>query len=230
MLDSLSYFSFQPVFHDWCNQGHGMCYPVCGMVHIKETLLLIRKSSSCGFLSRYLNGPLPYVWRHITVNKNVLSAPLNKTFPSFLPWLWVMEIRVWVTEIRVWVTEISLTHGVDGTVLPGVPLHAVQTHEQAVAGEQRHPHEHVPAAGRALVRQEDEANCKHKQNHHTNRIITQTESSHKQNHHTNRIITQTESSHKQNHHTNRIITQTELSQTSNPCSGTIKPSHCKSLL
>ena len=30
----LSYFSFQPVLHDWCNKGHGMCSPVCGMVHI----------------------------------------------------------------------------------------------------------------------------------------------------------------------------------------------------
>ena len=25
-----------------------MCYPVCGMVHIKKTLLLIEKSSPCG--------------------------------------------------------------------------------------------------------------------------------------------------------------------------------------
>ena len=44
----LSYFSFQPVLHDWCNKGYGMCYPVCGMVHIKEPLLLIGKSSLCG--------------------------------------------------------------------------------------------------------------------------------------------------------------------------------------
>ena len=28
--------------------GRGMCYPVCGMVHIKEPLLLIDKSSLCG--------------------------------------------------------------------------------------------------------------------------------------------------------------------------------------
>ena len=35
-VDPLSYFSFQPVLHDWCNKGSGMCYPVCGMVHIKE--------------------------------------------------------------------------------------------------------------------------------------------------------------------------------------------------
>ena len=48
IVDPLSYFSFQPVFHDWCNKGRGMCYPVCGMVHIKEPLLLIDKSSLCG--------------------------------------------------------------------------------------------------------------------------------------------------------------------------------------
>ena len=40
-VDPLSYFSFQPVLHDWCNKGRGMCYHVCGMVHIKEPLLLI---------------------------------------------------------------------------------------------------------------------------------------------------------------------------------------------
>ena len=31
-----------------CNKGCGMYYPVCGMVHIKEPLLLIEKSSPCG--------------------------------------------------------------------------------------------------------------------------------------------------------------------------------------
>ena len=41
-------FSFQPVPHDWCNKGCGMCYPVYGMVHTKEPLLLIGKSSPCG--------------------------------------------------------------------------------------------------------------------------------------------------------------------------------------
>ena len=60
-VDPLSYFSFQPVLHDWCNTGRGMCYPVCGMVHIKEPLLLIDKSSgyvaAAGFLSHYQNGP-----------------------------------------------------------------------------------------------------------------------------------------------------------------------------
>ena len=31
-----------------CNKGRGMCYTVCGMVHMKEPLLLIDKSSLCG--------------------------------------------------------------------------------------------------------------------------------------------------------------------------------------
>ena len=48
MMDLLSYFSFQPVLHDRCKTGRGMCYPVCVMVHIKEPLLLIGKSSLCG--------------------------------------------------------------------------------------------------------------------------------------------------------------------------------------
>ena len=36
------------VLHDWCNKCRGMCYPVCGMVHINEPLLLIEKSSPSG--------------------------------------------------------------------------------------------------------------------------------------------------------------------------------------
>ena len=31
MVESLNYFSFQPVIHNWCNKGRGMCYPVCRM-------------------------------------------------------------------------------------------------------------------------------------------------------------------------------------------------------
>ena len=59
-VDPLSYFLFQPVLHNWCSKGRGMCYPVFGMMHIKEPLLLIGKSSyvaAAGFLSHYQNGP-----------------------------------------------------------------------------------------------------------------------------------------------------------------------------
>ena len=63
MVDPLNYFLFQPLLHNWFNKSCGMCYPVCGMVHIKEPLLLIRKIAdlavAVGFPS-YLNGPLPY--------------------------------------------------------------------------------------------------------------------------------------------------------------------------
>ena len=45
-IDSIIWF--QPVLHDWCNKGRGMCYLVCGMMHKKEPLLLIGKSSLCG--------------------------------------------------------------------------------------------------------------------------------------------------------------------------------------
>ena len=60
----LSYFSFQPVLHNRCNKGHGMCYPVSGMMHIKEPLLLIGKSSLCGdgrFPVSLSEWSLPYV-------------------------------------------------------------------------------------------------------------------------------------------------------------------------
>ena len=46
MVDPLGYFRFQPVLHDWCNKGITMS--VRGMVHIKEPLLLIGKSSPRG--------------------------------------------------------------------------------------------------------------------------------------------------------------------------------------
>ena len=35
------------MLHDWCNKDCGMCYLVCGSVHIKDHLLLIGKSSPC---------------------------------------------------------------------------------------------------------------------------------------------------------------------------------------
>ena len=65
---------FRPVVYTYNHdsKGRGMCYPVCGMMHIKEPLLLIGKGShvaAAGFFSSYLSGPLPYVRRHITVNK-----------------------------------------------------------------------------------------------------------------------------------------------------------------
>ena len=33
----------QPVLHDRCIKRHGMCYHVCGMMHIKDPFMLIKK-------------------------------------------------------------------------------------------------------------------------------------------------------------------------------------------
>ena len=41
-VDPLSYFSFQPVLHDWYNKGRGMCYPVWDGAY-KRTLAANRK-------------------------------------------------------------------------------------------------------------------------------------------------------------------------------------------
>ena len=66
MVDPLNYFSFTQCPTTGVT-GHGMCYPVLGMVHIKEPFLLIGKSSSCDG-SRF---PLllTVVLYHITINK-----------------------------------------------------------------------------------------------------------------------------------------------------------------
>ena len=86
MVDSLNYFSFKPVPHDWCKKAVGMCYPVYGMMHIKEPLLLIGYSSPCGDSGF----PLSLSEWSLTIcltsynRKNALSASLNKTLPSFL--------------------------------------------------------------------------------------------------------------------------------------------------
>ena len=64
-----------------------MCYPVCGMVHIKEPLLLIGKSSLCGgsgFLFSLSEWSLTICLMPYNRKYNVLSASFNKTFPSFL--------------------------------------------------------------------------------------------------------------------------------------------------
>ena len=60
-----------------------MCYSVCGMVHIKEPLLLIDKSSLCGgsgFPFSQSEWSLTICLTPYNRRLNVLSASLNKTF------------------------------------------------------------------------------------------------------------------------------------------------------
>ena len=80
------------------NKYHGLSYTSRGVLAQQLVLFIlsclwdgayktflgaIRKDlTAVGFLSNYLNSPLPYAQRYITVNTNVLSASLNKIFPS----------------------------------------------------------------------------------------------------------------------------------------------------
>ena len=54
IADPLSYFTFQPIYHNWCSKDCGMSYPVC--LHSKSVC------SWCnGLLDRsFMVGPLSY--------------------------------------------------------------------------------------------------------------------------------------------------------------------------
>ena len=65
IAEPLSYFAFRLVFHYWCNKSRGM-------LHIRS-----------GFPLSLSEWSFTIFRRQITVH--VLSASLNKTFPSFLP-------------------------------------------------------------------------------------------------------------------------------------------------
>ena len=81
-----------------------MCCPVYEMMHIKEPSLLIGKSSPCGssgfplwlFEWSFTICLTPYNRKY-----NVLSASLNKTFPSFLIIIIIIIIIVVVVVVVV---------------------------------------------------------------------------------------------------------------------------------
>ena len=58
MVDPLNHFSFQTVFHDWCNKGRGLCYPVCGGDLYKRTLAANWNRSPCGAMGRRIDPSL----------------------------------------------------------------------------------------------------------------------------------------------------------------------------
>ena len=97
MVDSLSYFLFQPVLQNWCNKGHGMCYRACGMIHIKDPLLLIGKSNPWtvgnSFPFLLIRWAVTIYWMLYNHKLNVLRVSLNKTFPSFLNFINKCRVR-----------------------------------------------------------------------------------------------------------------------------------------
>ena len=73
MVNSLSYFLFQPELYDWCNIGHGKYYPVCGIVHTKDSMLLTKNSSlySGNNVTSFVIWMVlsSFVWHNMTINK-----------------------------------------------------------------------------------------------------------------------------------------------------------------
>ena len=63
-----------------------MCYPVCGMVHIKQPLLLIGKSRQCGGSGFPLSLSHSFTICPTPYNHKIkcVECVVNKTFPSFL--------------------------------------------------------------------------------------------------------------------------------------------------
>ena len=82
----------------------GICCPVCEMVHIKYPLLQIGKSSLCGSsrfpLSLSWVVFLPYVSRHITINK---MCWVCRQIKHFLPWYVIGEGSVLISELLAFV-------------------------------------------------------------------------------------------------------------------------------
>ena len=56
--------------------------------------------AAAGFLSRYVSGPLPYVWRHIIVNKTVAKNFIAKVCSHFVGKLGVMMCCACVGVLR----------------------------------------------------------------------------------------------------------------------------------
>ena len=65
------------MLHDWCYKCRGMYYPVCGMGHIKEPLLLIGISSLCSGSNGF---PLSIsVWSFTIIMSDVKKKTTQKT-------------------------------------------------------------------------------------------------------------------------------------------------------
>ena len=83
----MSYFTFQPVLHDWYDNSHGMCYPVCKIVHIKKSFLLIGKSRSLSGGSRFpllLNKIFPFFLHEADTNLNKFAQLCNNIHNTFI--------------------------------------------------------------------------------------------------------------------------------------------------
>ena len=93
------------MLHDWCNKGRGMYYSVCGMVDIKEPLLLIGKSSLCGgsgFPFSLSKWSLTICLTPYNRKETVLSASLNKTVLSLSPFRYLVLFSFWLSYYQLY--------------------------------------------------------------------------------------------------------------------------------
>ena len=90
MVDSLSYFPFQPVLHDWYNKGQSVCCPVCGMMHIKVPFLLPIKSSPCSGGSRFLLSLSDWYFTNCAMSYNHKIKCVEGKKEMFYSWLFMI--------------------------------------------------------------------------------------------------------------------------------------------
>ena len=87
-----------------------MCYPVCGVVHIKVAHVLVEAS----FLYGYLRGPLPYVRQRIQ-RRGGSKVPLNVRSAPF-----IQDFRVGFFFLQIY---LDFFHNVMVPFLPWTPPH-----------------------------------------------------------------------------------------------------------
>ena len=54
------------MLHDWCNKNRGMCYLVCGLVHIKKNLGANRKEYLIIKVNDLLRQLMPNIGSHLS--------------------------------------------------------------------------------------------------------------------------------------------------------------------
>ena len=113
MVDPLSYILFQLVFHDWCNKSCGMWSPVYEVVHIKEPLLLIRKSSQCGGSRFSLSHLFMVIWIGHTV-KNHRDSERGNLLPPLHRLLFAICSKGSFIYVSVNMYIIWIDHSTDG--------------------------------------------------------------------------------------------------------------------
>ena len=118
MVDPLSYFSFQPVLHDWCTKGCSMYYPVCGMMHIKEPLLLIGMSIPCSSFNCNLT-----LYTFKTVSRKEGNVLFNDALNTFYLRLYGVRLSILIVRKETRCRHMGYSFRLTARVLLYAPSH-----------------------------------------------------------------------------------------------------------